>query len=365
MATDVLDTETLLKQYNPILVLYPQNGGNSPKADEPPWGDYHPCSTTFFFNHARVNERTGSAPMVGVIVRLARAVWVMTLDRLGWWRPSDPDGLENIGTRVSAVSTEETKKWDLDLARMKAWHSDHAWARYQEMIETDFECVTYARAVTQGQSVALQYWYLFAYNDFYNKHEGDWEVVTIELGQDLKPRQVRMSCHQGTFAHNWGDSVLRKDASGDRPVIRVARGSHGFYAFYGGGVRGIAEALGNWVRPRSLLKRFLYGAAASAFRLFALLLRWRDRIPADREIEGQHLQDHAYGERVDPHVVPLPNDGDFDVYRGDPDRFWLRYYGKWGSAATGIMGFMGTDSPWNMPDSRWSDPAGWVRGERW
>ncbi len=35
--------------------------------------------------------------------------------------------------------------------------------------------------------VTLQHWALYFYNDWFNKHEGDWEMVQVMLGADDQP----------------------------------------------------------------------------------------------------------------------------------------------------------------------------------
>ena len=32
-----------------------------------------------------------------------------------------------------------------------------------------------------GQARALQYWIFYVYNDFNNKHEGDWEMIQLDF----------------------------------------------------------------------------------------------------------------------------------------------------------------------------------------
>jgi hypothetical protein len=352
-----LDLTQLLERHKPVLLMFPSaQARNSPRHKDPPWGDYTPCSAKFFLSFARLGRKKPS---------LIWGVWNMILDRLGLWKPPAPDGMEKIRSHVAQVERRDTDKWELDQAPIKTWHSTHAWTAYRKMLGDSSDCVTYGRSFQQGADIALQYWFLFIYNDSYNKHEGDWELVSIELDPDGTPLRLRMSCHQGTFLHDWNDPLLAKDASGNRPLIRFARGSHGAYADYGNGTRAIAEALRNWVRPKSFVKRTLYGAAASAFRLFAIIWGWRDTIPADRLIDGDQLADNVYGERIEPQLVRLPDDSEFDRLRDDPEWWWVRYNGKWGSVATVIMGFVGTCSPWVMPDSRWTNPAAWVRGDRW
>jgi Vacuolar protein sorting-associated protein 62 len=72
--------------------------------------------------------------------------------------------------------------------------------------------------------VAIEYWLLYLYNDFYDQHEADWEGVTVVL-QNGAPLGAAYSQHQGRKWIPW--SALSKTAS--HPVVYVARGSHADY----------------------------------------------------------------------------------------------------------------------------------------
>jgi hypothetical protein len=73
--------------------------------------------------------------------------------------------------------------------------------------------------------IAIEYWFLYLYNDFYDRHEGDWEGVTVFL-QGTSPMGVSYSQHQGRGWSPWSAQTT----SGAHPVVYVARGSHADYA---------------------------------------------------------------------------------------------------------------------------------------
>ena len=75
----------------------------------------------------------------------------------------------------------------------------------------------------QGR-VAIEYWLLYLYNDFYDQHEADWEGVTVVL-ENGAPLGAAYSQHQGRKWIAWSD--LGKTAT--HPVVYVARGSHADY----------------------------------------------------------------------------------------------------------------------------------------
>jgi hypothetical protein len=97
-------------------------------------------------------------------------------------------------------------------------------------------CVYYGRVVREGGYVVLQYWFLYAMNDWrttfsgVNDHEADWEVVTIYLADTVdgpRPAWIAVSAHDDVgddLRRRWDDPDLRR--SGDHPVIFVGAGSH-------------------------------------------------------------------------------------------------------------------------------------------
>jgi hypothetical protein len=89
----------------------------------------------------------------------------------------------------------------------------------------------YARVVTdpthRGQ-LALQYWFFYVFNDFNDKHEGDWEMfqldfdaATAQQALRQKPALVGYSQHEGAESAHWGDSKLEL-VDGTHPVVYPA-----------------------------------------------------------------------------------------------------------------------------------------------
>jgi hypothetical protein len=98
--------------------------------------------------------------------------------------------------------------------------------------------VTYARLVTDPAfptQIALQYWFFYVFNDFNDKHEGDWEMVQLDFDASTpeqalvrKPALVGFSQHEGAESAHWGDSKLEV-VDGTHPVVYPALGSHANY----------------------------------------------------------------------------------------------------------------------------------------
>jgi hypothetical protein len=97
-------------------------------------------------------------------------------------------------------------------------------------------CPYYGRVVREGGYIVLQYWFLYAMNDWrttfsgVNDHEADWEAVTVYLAETAtgpRPAWLAVSAHDGAgddLRRRWDDSDLR--IAGDHPVIFVGAGSH-------------------------------------------------------------------------------------------------------------------------------------------
>jgi uncharacterized repeat protein (TIGR01451 family) len=82
----------------------------------------------------------------------------------------------------------------------------------------------------QSGHVALQYWFLYFFNDFGNRHEADWEHITLHLSPDLRPLASTYSSHG--FPDQWMTSTDMDEAAvslDERPVVYVANGSHASY----------------------------------------------------------------------------------------------------------------------------------------
>lgn len=91
--------------------------------------------------------------------------------------------------------------------------------------------VAYAHVARQGGRVALQYFFFYAFNDYNNKHEVDWERIQLdfeapdaETALTTDPVRAVYSQHYGAEQTAWDDDALERD--GDQPVVYVSAGSH-------------------------------------------------------------------------------------------------------------------------------------------
>ncbi|MFH1638489.1 MAG: thrombospondin type 3 repeat-containing protein [Candidatus Woesearchaeota archaeon] len=99
---------------------------------------------------------------------------------------------------------------------------------------SDFESYqnnVYGRQVEVGSYIVLQYWLFYPYNNWYNNHEGDWEVVQILLDKTTKePQSATYSFHLGGETYEW-DELEKVDST--HPKVYVTEGGHGNWASHG------------------------------------------------------------------------------------------------------------------------------------
>lgn len=178
--------------------------------------------------------------------------------------------------------------------------------------------VIYAHIARQADEpgLAIQYWFFYYFNEFNDKHEGDWEMIQL-LFDDANtpmeallygPTRVAYAQHSGGEPANWTDA--RVDKEGERPVVYVASGSHA--SFYGPGI---------W-------------------------LGWGK--------DGAGLGcDVTTGptDRIDPEVRLIPAE-----ITGPDDPFaWAMFQGRWGERDTWV--YNGPNGP-NL-NQRWTEPVTW------
>jgi len=132
-----------------------------------------------------------------------------------------------------------------DLAGLYEYHLDFPgnaldpgcdYERWARRLEAGSPPTVYAHVATDPAApgkLALQYWFFYAFNDFNNKHEGDWEMIQLvfdaadasEALQAAHPTEVGYSSHEGAERATWGDEKLEL-VDGTHPVVYPAAGSH-------------------------------------------------------------------------------------------------------------------------------------------
>ncbi len=181
----------------------------------------------------------------------------------------------------------------------------------------------YARVVPPTrpgvQPLVVQYWFYWYFNDWNDKHEGDWEGIQVLFpaasaaeALQVGPTEVGYAQHEGGESAGWSHTKLER--RGDRPVVYSSVGSHASY----------------FTSAVSL------GRGAS---------------------EGFGCDDTTGPSRmVDPQVVLLPT----AAADASGDLAWLNFNGRWGERWSGP--FNGPTGPSSKP--RWHDPWAWQESLR-
>jgi hypothetical protein len=196
-AADLRDEQALAKRYAPVvrLVAQPEPCGHG----EP----YEPLDVNVLFDEPSVALR-------------------------GPWNATD---LVKIGP--SAFDLVGRYDYHLDFPG-EALDPGCDYERWARRISEGSKPTVYAHVATEADrpgKLALQYWLFYAYNDWNNLHEGDWEMAQLVFdAPDAKaalagqPVEVGYSQHEGAERAGWDDDKLHK--VGVRPVVYPAAGSH-------------------------------------------------------------------------------------------------------------------------------------------
>jgi RsiW-degrading membrane proteinase PrsW (M82 family) len=165
-------------------------------------------------------------------------------------------------------------------------------------------------------AVTIQYWAFYFYNDWFNKHEGDWEMVQVILTAAGEPEWVVLSQHHGGTRRAWAQAPV-EDAN--HPVAYVALGSHANY-FAGDEVYPNGKDVGN---------------------------------------ERIEIMDRTGSVgRVIPEVILIPSRVDVTSDPKDwPDAEWLPFRGHWGEMAA-QSDFSGPLGPADKGE-QWEAPYAW------
>ncbi|QNN51822.1 hypothetical protein [Nocardioides mesophilus] len=177
----------------------------------------------------------------------------------------------------------------------------------------------YAHVATEKghpDRLALQYYFFYPYNDFNNKHEGDWERIQVEFAAasaraalQTEPVLTAYSQHYGSENATWGGSDLEV-MDRTHPVVYVSTGSHASH---------YTSAL------------FLGRSGAQGFGCDTTL---------------------GPNRTVRPDVVTIPSDPTTAL-----ERFpWIGYEGHWGERGT-LEFYDGPTGP-NMKPA-WTKPFSW------
>jgi hypothetical protein len=190
-----------------------------------------------------------------------------------------------------------------------------SYEKWERRIAARHRPTVYAHVAAESGKLALQYWFFYVYNDFNNKHEGDWELIQLDFDAATaaaalrtRPFEVGYSQHAGAERAEWGETKLEL-VGGTHPLVYPAEGSHANY-FSGAPFLGRSAAQGvgcdNTNEP------------------------WR---------------------RIRPAVAVVPS----DTTRALAAFPWLGYEGRWGERRKGFY-----DAPTGPSvQDKWAEPLTW------
>jgi len=265
-----------------------------------------------------------------VLVPLSVVFVLMSIGVAQFWTQQGPKGVEVARAAVAAghelsVSTLATDKTPSAEKVWDAYCLDHAKGPNDNGL-------IYARALEDEGMVVLQYWLFYRYNDWWNQHEADWEVVMVYLTSvdpDATPTAVAYSSHLAGRWRPW----LEAERDGDHPIVYVARGSHAqYFAPIEGGYESVLDQ-------------------AWDFRL----LRGQIRVAGSRDYVGTLPDDPDKIVEGSYRLSVMPRDHKA-LTEADPrwrDWWWLQYRGGWGYPEW-IPG------P-TVQTEKWEHPVRWAR----
>lgn len=206
--------------------------------------------------------------------------------------------------------------------------------------------------------VAVQYWFLYYYNDWHNRHEVDWEGITIILRSHpnapvtpatLSPMVAGYASHGGGRRRPW-EAI---ETEGTHPIVYCARGSHASYFSYrpDGHVAGL---------PFSMKIPWLNINIRSQIRLGGLGYRDWVADPSKGPDGAARLSPHT---DYDIQLLPNLDPRRLRLSQEDIETLaWLIYPGLWGDRPLLSIGGSGPHGPlWHGLKS--DNPFEWVRRE--
>jgi hypothetical protein len=235
----------------------------------------------------------------------------------GPWNRSD---LVKIGPMAEDLQNRYEYHLDFPGDPLDAGCSYERWSR---RLAEGSEPTAYAHVATEARypgKLALQYWFFYAFNDFNNTHEGDWEMIQLVFeandareALDREPVSVGYSSHEGAEQAGWDEDKLEV-IDGTHPVVYPGAGSH---------ANKFTEAL-------------YLGSSAEA------------GVGCD-DTRGPHRE-------LRPTVKTVPSDAE----AATPAFPWIEFEGRWGELQRAF--FNGPTGP-NLK-RQWTEPISWSEGWR-
>jgi len=349
----------LAHRFAPRLVLCPERSDLGRPTIKANTGDYHPRSINLLVAGGRFYPGTLRA-LLSLNFKIMfdyTARPPVTLEALEHGR-----GFDQIRVMGPPIPSPDAA-WQKYFALLNAVDHTQRSGRERYPVTTYARVVTRAEALAASQNddydksqigwpfytfdslrdddVAVQYWFCYFFDDWYNIHEGDWEGVCVFLrraGADWQPLGATYYAHENGSRRHWAD--LERD--GDHPVVYVASGSHASYF----------QFLPNGHKT-SISGTFLPG------------LRLKMRIKVDSE-RYDFVPDRARHPLVTPRVEVLLNPAQPGIHQHSvwQQQKWLAFPGSWGARELGRFIAGGPTGP-AAKGLKWLNPFAWSEAECW
>ncbi len=384
--------QQLADHYRPALVIFPEDDELGPpyRTDETAYllgADYHPRSVNLILENVRLRrgraqwlpDLPGRTSVEDIRHHLGDAKESNSSLEIPWLHGGNPI---KIVRHLFPFGRQFRAHWAIPVPKADCGCSVAIWERYLRIIRKDealppeeqrFQRTLYAR-VLQGRelpeipdmhpladAVAVQYWWYLFYNDAWNRHQSDWEGVTVFLlhvgdGQ-YKPLGAAYGAHDLGRWRRWED-LERIDESGaetsaaTHPVVYVARGSHASYFEYN--LNGYHPSMTRKLR----VPFFGDYAIPSQFVL-------ETRTAIDWVADAQSGAGNGQRIMIDNVQVMPPERTlrDGPALAKNDKWWWLAYRGLWGSPEA--LPFFGGSGPRGPREQgiRWDNPFQWVMRE--
>ena len=103
------------------------------------------------------------------------------------------------------------------------FNSSNNEAHYNEVCNSPAELVwVYIHEVEQRKITYIEYWYYYPYNNYFNEHYNDWELMMVVLDKYKNPLVVRYGSH----GYMRDCSPHKVEWNGTHPIAYVEEGSH-------------------------------------------------------------------------------------------------------------------------------------------
>jgi len=384
--------QQLADQYRPALVLFPEDADLGPpyRTDETAYllgSDYHPRAVELLLEHVRLRrgraqwlpDLPGTTSMQDIRDHLGEVQERNSSLEIPWLHGGNP---LKIVRHLFPFGRQFRAHWAIPVPKSDCGCSVAVWDRYLRIVAKDEEApaadqrygrTLYAR-VLEGRelpeipdghpladAVAVQYWWYFFYNDAWNRHQSDWEGVTIFLlhsGEgNYRPLGAAYGAHDLGRWRRWEDleridDAGRESSVGTHPMVYVARGSHASYFEYN--MNGYHPSMTRKLR----LPFFGDYSIPSQFVL-------ETRSAIDWVADAQSGAGNGVRVMVDSvRVMPTEKElRDTERLAKNDSWWWLAYKGLWGSPEA--LPFFGGSGPRGPREQgiRWSNPFQWVMRE--